>query len=614
MYLKNKYYINRQDDEISLKELYKKLYKYNIWILLLPLLSLSYMENKTVIILFIFISILITYRFKYKIVLAYIDYKKIVPISMIFIVLGYFFEYIIYFTELFFIFLLFKKINILYQQNEFEEWTVEHIFNEPDISFKDFKSYKININNDVRDGFILKNSTSFKLQEGRYHFAIAKLDKKEFNIVILNNNKPIFRKNSNAFENGWNEIVVESKSIEIKIDRNIESICFQVPKKIEQVIKPNNIILIVSDALTKKDMSIYGGSVKVPHIEKFFKDSVKYNDFYCQGEWTTTNFIHMFTGLYSSIHKSTHRFLNYKKKFTHFDTIASKLSKNKFNTFFFCTSKRMGIKFGYTKGFDKTIYKSYKTVQNSDLTYEAISYLEQHKGENNFLVLHYMDNHGPYKHWSYMRDFDNGLREKKIDDIYRRDKDFYDIYKNTIREFDLGIGILLSYLKENAPDANVILTADHGQFIDIPKSDKIGSMEPLFADMMLNIPLLIKNNKTKHKIDNEFAEAIDLFATISDLAEIGHKGNSLLKSYRNKKFVITESIYDGTTQRIIRTKDNIFYKKFEWLDKKEDIKILEISSNKFIENKSLIKFFEDIEDENKLMKKEDDYLEFYGKV
>jgi arylsulfatase A-like enzyme len=614
MKMYNKYYINRQDKDIPLNRLRDKIFKHNFLIIFLTLFSLISEENTYLFLSLILCLTFILLFFKEKMVLEYIDYKKIIPLSLLLSIGGVFYPTFFVAEIIFFLILFFKKIDFFYEDNEIEEWIIDFIFNKADINFKNFATYKININNDVRNGFILNsNYCSFSLESGKYYFAIANIYNKKFKIEILNNTKLIFKKDSDALEDGWNELIIDGGKIEIKIDGEIENVCFQIPKKIKKSKNPKNIILIVSDALTKNDMSIYGGDIKVPHIEQFFKNGLKFNNYYCQGEWTTTNFIHMLTGLYSSIHKSTHRFLNNKKEFTQFNTISSILQDNGFNTFFYSSSKRMGAKFGYTKGFDKTIYKGYREVKNCDITYEAINYLEQHKDENNFLVLHYMDNHAPYKHWSYMRDFNTGLREKKIDDIYRKDKEFYEVFKNSIREFDLGIGILFAYLNTNLKNADVILTSDHGQFIDIPKSDKIGSIEPLLSNMMLNIPLLIKSNKISNiKEDNEFAEAIDLFDTIKEIAEIKPYKKSLLKSDRNKNYVITESIYEGVTQRVIRTKEYVFYRKFEWLTKKEEIKILDIKSNEFIENSKLIKYFENIENKYNLMQKEDDYKEFYG--
>jgi len=616
-----KYYINRQDKAIPLSDLYNKIFRYNIFIIIFLNINIiitfeySYFILASQILLFVYF-----YINNQKIYLQYLDYKRLLFLIPFIYIFSHFISLFIISLEILFIFLLLinykKKFNFFYKKNDLEEWIIDYKLNAPDILFKDFKSYKITLGDDVRDGFlVLKSYTKFHLDEGNYWFAVADEEETEVTIQVINNGNTIFNKTTDAFEIGWNEFQINGGEVEIYIEGNTENLYFQIPKRINKRNNPKTIILVVSDALTKSDMSIYGGNVKVPHIENFFKNGLIYNDFYCQGEWTTTNFIHILTGFYSSIHKSTHRFLNHKKDFRDFNTFPSLLKENGFNTFSYSTSKRMGVKFGYTKGFDKTLFKGYKEVTNSDITYEAINFLNQHKNENNFLLLHYMDNHGPFKHWSFFKNYNAGLRKKRINNIYRKDKDFYDVYKNTIREFDLGIGVLFGYLDSNIINANVLLTADHGQFIQIPKTDKIGTIEPLLSKMMVNIPLLVKTHNSTEQTINGLCEAIDLFATILDIANVKYThlySKSLIHNFHGKEFSITESIYEGNTQRMIITNELIYYKKFNWYTKEEEIKIIEKSTNKYLKDSTKIQYFENIETEYKLMKKEDDYTEFYG--
>jgi hypothetical protein len=91
------------------------------------------------------------------------------------------------------------------------------------------------------------------------------------------------------------------------------------------------------------------------------------------------------------------------------------------------------------------------------------------------------------------------------------------------------------------------------------------------------------------------------------------------KRNKNKKYVITESIYEGKIQRVIRMKDKLYYSAYNWCDQSlpEEI-IWELRPKgdpKQLEGEAFSKasnIFNKIVTDLNLVGPGDDPLEFYG--
>jgi hypothetical protein len=483
-------------------------------------------------------------------------------------------------------FVIHYKFNI---QEEFGKWIVRDNFNEVDDHAKqtfyssEVTYFKYQSEGSLRNSFCL-NSNEMVLDSSKHNnpstFSICiqgdKVKDTRSSIIIRLDGVEYLNKSIQEFEKNWNEYLLPPfDNIEISISGNPSSFVFEIPHLKQKKQEYKNVILIVCDALTKEDLKLYSEKgIETPHISKFFEKGEIFESAIVQGEWTTTNFAHMFSSEYSSHHLATHRFEGMKHPIHHSNKmLAEYFQEAGYFTSMFSCSKRLSSAKGYGNGFQEIITRDYQTIQNHELTYQAVDWLDRHKDSNNFIVLHYMDTHGPFNFWSNHKTTGLHKNSKPVSDVWRRENpDMFDkIYQNQIREFDLGIGFLLGYLEQynHMEDTSVFLTSDHGQMHKIPPDDSMGAIEPLFSYRMLNVPLLVRtpNSKKLNRKTHLIEAGIDLCPSILDAAGIsGFKGagESYLKEDTHKDYAITESFYEGVVQRRIETSKYIFYRRFNW--------------------------------------------------
>lgn len=485
-----------------------------------------------------------------------------------------------------------------------EDWTPSDPKIESDLDYLkgniDLK--KKLINHEVRNTFRLvgENATiQLAEQNGKIKLAVG-LDAKEVgdgSLSMKSGEKVLLKRELSSLNQGWNEVSLDvgsnDKNLEINLDTNQKNIYFEAPFYIPANKKQKkNIVVIVMDALSQDVMSTYNKEgVDVSHIDQFFNQGAIYNDAYVQGEWTTAAFANMLTAQYSSHHRTTHRFDGFKHRLKpEFKTLPEVFMENGYNTYFYSGSRRVSHRVGYDRGFRRVFCDEYTNMMNHDVTYKAIDVLNDNSGVDNFLMLHYMDTHGPPTFWSSIRDADSNFRTKKVEEVYRKDpKEWEDLYRNQVKEADLGLGILLNYLDQPKYRDNtaVVLTSDHGQLLhyaDSIEGDVLSQLEPLLVKRMTNVPLMVhcpwKENMQRGNIDGLLEAGIDLYPSMLDLAEIEYQPQGYGRSYIGtdkspfspKDVVVTESIYEGKVQRLImNSEEDLHYESFNWNDKSPEM-------------------------------------------
>lgn len=541
-----------------------------------------------------------------------------------------------------------RRFNVGNWCSKFDYAEVDKVYS--DDVYKDVdKCKKFSFHNrELRNSFVLgKEKLSINLKNAQngiltaFMVEVNKHNKKDGSIRGFIGEKKVFDRPIATFSKGWNvftDIVDNASKEENLIIENTSKatkVFMQSPYFYQKPKEPKTIIVLVVDALMKEMLSIYGGEVNTPHIDAFFSDGCRFTNAWAQGEWTTTNFAHMFTSMYSSHHKSTNRYDGYKKRFpTDQETIAEVFQKNDWLTYYFAGSQRVSQSSGYDRGFNTSAVVPYTKYSNKDLVYRALDVLDTYEKENKLLFLHLMDVHGPPLFWSHKLNRHAQFRNVNRKDIFRNKcpEEFFNLYKSQIEEFDLGISLLLSYLNrpELRDNTAVILTADHGQMSVSQDNDPLSHKDVLLSNMMLNVPMLLRcpwmpdiKGKT---FDCLVESGIDLYPTLLNIAGLEAKTSSYSKSFITEKgktfiekdYVITESIYEGVVQQVIRKKDVVYYKKFGWRDKniqEEDVWYLSNGKYSSVEEQArgrLFREFRKIILELKLVKQGDDPIDFYG--
>ncbi len=363
---------------------------------------------------------------------------------------------------------------------------------------------------------------------------------------------------------------------------------------------PKKIILVYVDALRADRVSSYGYERQTtPNIDRFSKEALNFKWAFTQGNWTLTSFMSIFTSLYPSEHGIYHPRKNAMLA-DGISTFPELLRQNGYTTCGFFTYKRLIMNFGFAKGFDVHRYKQCDKWNNAgtadEVTLKAIDWLEHHKSQDLFLMLHYFDAHEPYFPFSpYSERFDQTYsgqalptgkalqrRALRDGDASRHLKHFIAQYDSEIFKTDLRFGILLNYLKSSGQYENstILVTADHGTRLNKPKEV---ARYTLF-DESCQVPFILKLPSHPAKLagsdisDSFVAASIDVAPTLIDIAGVDNpstvSGQSVFSSERassdevpmkGRPYVISESLYYDIYTASVRDRDYryIFSKSFD---------------------------------------------------
>ena len=438
-----------------------------------------------------------------------------------------------------------------------------------------------------------------------------------------------------ATEKQWDDKATSNDLI-VEIDSPKAEVFMEAPA----IVHPNSdarlVLLLVVDGLRRDSLGIYGAQdVQTTNIDRFFGDSGWISDnAWSQGEWTTAVIASMFTSQYSSHHKVTNRYEGFKNSLPMTNaTLAEVFQRHGWHTFYSAGSRRTSQAVGYDRGFDRVLLQAYTNMMNWNSLYPLVNELDRHRGEEIFAVLHLMDVHGPPLFWSSRRDRGGRFRTIPVCDLYRdrQPEQFDRLYKNQVEEFDLAFGILCGYLQREFGDScAVVMTADHGQHQLAPPTDPIAGIDRMLGTRMLNVPLAVRcpwRPDLAGCRSNGLVEAsVDLYPTLLEIAGLEGPSSDYARSFLpgkgeetvGKEYAVSESIYEGVVQRVIRNRDALHYERFDWRKRdKSDERVWLKNADEYIEQKgqarqSLLKQFRHVRDSRKLVGPDDDPLEYYG--
>ena len=156
-----------------------------------------------------------------------------------------------------------------------------------------------------------------------------------------------------------------------------------------------NVLMIVSDATRADHLSLYGYNRKTtPFLEKFAKEAVVFNQAMSQGTHTIVSA----PSLLASVYPSTHKLVNYRKVLNpEFVLISEMLKSADYATFGCAANPHLGIKNGFSQGFDTYIFPMYwENVDAPKVFHSLIEWLSQTHAQPFFGFLFCIDPHTPY--------------------------------------------------------------------------------------------------------------------------------------------------------------------------------------------------------------------------
>jgi arylsulfatase A-like enzyme len=392
---------------------------------------------------------------------------------------------------------------------------------------------------------------------------------------------------------GWNDYELDlsefkkkklsSLNIEVKSVNTQEEVYVSYPN-ITHRANNKNIVVIILDGVIPDHLGIYDkGRTTTPSIDRFFKNGIIFRNAFSQEIWTRPVFASMMTGLYPSHHQLVGKNFFQRLPGRH-PLLAEVMKKNGYQTFAYISHRLANQLYGYSRGFDRFIWK--QTGRNASCShidgilscYEAML---NNKDSNNVIILHIFDTHMPFFPRSpyYYRDNLSGfedIRKIYFKQIFEKvpeelQRYYKKSYENKLEEVDMFLGILFdkinsSELRENT---HVILTSDHGM-TQFEKDSFLKDGSYNLKDARVEVPLLLFSpGLDKGAVVDELVEAnVDLYPTLLDIAGIKAKTPFYSRSFfpdpsgkiRGKDFAVSELIYKEGYQIVIRNSDKRYHK------------------------------------------------------
>jgi hypothetical protein len=286
--------------------------------------------------------------------------------------------------------------------------------------------------------------------------------------------------------------------------------------------KPQNIICLIADSINYKSLKSFGSEV-TPNLHKFFENGMSCNQAFTQADWTLPAFSSMLTGLYVFRHGVCHPGPNDFSLEKDIQTLPELLLKQGYRTYAYSSHNRFSPAYGQAKGFERFIFKPFSGEFSYMAIQDVIFHLDAHKDEPNFILMHVFDVHPPYKPSSYLKE--NLMKPFRDDDLFSKvgggcnDSqlgNLEDEVKTKLKEFDVSISNLFSYLEKNnmVDDTLVIFTSDHGVSYE-------GKGKPRLIDERIHVPLLVRGPGIPKGEEDSLVEcSVDLLPSILYCANI----------------------------------------------------------------------------------------------
>lgn len=344
--------------------------------------------------------------------------------------------------------------------------------------------------------------------------------------------------------------------------------------------KPENVILIVVDALRYDHMSFTGyGRKTTPVIDALTEKAALSMNAYSQANWTCPSMASIFSGTYPFVHKVYNKPENIEGSI---NVIPEKLIL--LSEWF----KHQGF---LTKGITalgwvspKTNYEGFDEFllcgrDDEEITFHAGQFIRKNKDRAFFLYLHYLDLHDyfwpKYKEGRFIKtnydlspEFSQLLERKPREILYRLKRlepgyrfhkaDFQyllDKYDSLLYRNDELIGRIVSTLEEEGrmEETLIIITADHGE--RFYEHNMMGHGGPGLYNEVVRIPLIFHCRKmfSRTRLINGLAESIDIYPTLVDIFDTPKvrvegmdqlQGTSLFGNRRDKVVFIENSALD----------------------------------------------------------------------
>jgi arylsulfatase A-like enzyme len=283
----------------------------------------------------------------------------------------------------------------------------------------------------------------------------------------------------------------------------------------------NKMILVVIDTLRADRLGCYGfPQATSPTIDALAEEGILFETLHAASPWTAPAFGSLFTGVSPTVHGAGQMLIKGTKGGTRLMGVTvggirtalptlPEMLPPEVATGAFVTNAFLSEKLGFARGFDDydqrnaSIYR-YRTAD--DITRQAIAWLQTHKDDPFFLLVHYFDPHMKYDPPAqYVKQFasdkprrlsapfvdHNAARDGSLKPTEQEKRFIRGLYNGEIRFVDDQIALLKTAMEEMGllDSTWLIITSDHGE-----EQFEHGSFEHghAYEEEVTRVPLIVR--------------------------------------------------------------------------------------------------------------------------
>jgi arylsulfatase A-like enzyme len=352
-----------------------------------------------------------------------------------------------------------------------------------------------------------------------------------------------------------------------------------------------NVVLIIVDTLRADHIGAYGArNVSTPAMDALARDGIVFERAYAQSSWTRPSISSIVTGLYPGSHSVMHKTDLLPAEVV---TIAESMREAGYRTSGFVTNINVAPSFNFQQGFDEyrylapnfffgatdsgsklALYSVMRLVRERFLSKEkwvahyyqdadtvnrmALPWVDSHRGDRSFVLIHYMDPHDPYFEIPY-----NGRAIARVDTpnpAPERAEELRALYATNIEYFDTFLAKVFAQLEAQGlyKEALIVLTADHGEEFHEHGGWWHGTT---LYDEQIHVPLIVKlpGNRNAGARETALARSVDIAPTLLTVAgasvPAAVQGRDLFGNTTAPAGVYAEEDHEGNVLESIRTTD-----------------------------------------------------------
>ncbi|MFO7973395.1 MAG: sulfatase, partial [Candidatus Hydrogenedentota bacterium] len=342
------------------------------------------------------------------------------------------------------------------------------------------------------------------------------------------------------------------------------------------------IVLITIDTLRRDALGCYSPNENSPNIDAFAKSAVLFENAWAPSPWTLPSLASLNTGIAAAVHGATHHERRVPERL---DTLAEKLSNQKYLTGAFVANRFLEENRGFIQGFHR-----YREVlqegRNSTerVTNHALQWIAANAEQDFFLWLHYFDPHQPYTPPDEFAP-DNPIAEnfrQAFPSIFwiragttRLNAEemaaLRALYEGEVRYVDDRVGRIFDLLRERGlfENALIIVTTDHGE--EFWEHGGFEHGHTLYNEL-LKIPMLVRLPRGTMG-GRRVAAPVSLtalYATILDVCGIQYDASvlsaaSLAPAFKGGKIHQENPLFKSAFPMIYEPKQALLFEHFKYI-------------------------------------------------